>query len=253
MIKTYRNIKLIVLCIIFFCASLYAIEAYRDILVNNDYSRNLIAKSLKLQESKVYLFTATNIISNNKDTIVIPIENKSFPDSLCYLFYDNEWKLRLSNKLRNSDKETISNPLFPWCCTQQPHPTFFDKGSTVDEKFLTKDGIKFNYYSGNPVDRFALKLYKENGKSFLVGKLFFLENSYPINAKKDNLYELNFCNYTDTINDKYVFSFPFCGGGNKPERLLLNIQNDNVSYTNQLTNQITKINQPVFEINNIQF
>lgn len=254
MIKWYRNTKLIILAVIFILCGLYAIKAYTDLLLNNQYSRSLTAKSLKLQKDKVYLFSTTLVSSSSADTIVIPIENKSFPDSLCYLFYGNEeWKLNLSNNIRNDNKETITNPLLPWCCTQEPNPFFFSQSSTINEHHLLNTGVKFNYYSGSPADRLAIRLCKEDGNYFLSSNLQFLENTYPISKTDKNLIEVNFCNNTDTINNKFVFSFPFLGKGKKPERFLLKIIKDSIFLSNSQANEKKIINQSAFEINDIQF
>lgn len=251
-IKRVRNIKLIILTIILILCALYAIKAYTDIMVNNEYSRSIAAKALKLQKNKVYLFSTTLTILANADTIIIPIENKNFPDSLCYLFYENgEWIVKLSNNIRNNNKETSSNPLFPWCCTQAHDPSFFSKGSTINEHHLLNTGIKFNYYSGTPADRLAIKLYKEDDNYFLSSNLQFLDNTYPISKTGNNLIEVNFCNYADTIDNKFVFSFPFLGKGSKPERFLLNINKDSIFLSN--SNAKINIKQSSFVINNIKF
>lgn len=254
MIKLFRNIKLIILTIIFILCCIYAIKAYTDILVSNGYSRSITAKSLKLHKDKVYLFSTTLFTSSSKDTIIIPIENKNFPDSLCYLFFDGEeWKLNLSENIRNDNKEVISNPLLPWCCTREPNPIFFSQGTTINANHLLNTGIKFNYYSGSPSDRLAIKLLKEEDDYFLSSNLQFLENTYPISSTRNNLIELNFCNYTDTIDNKFVYAFPFLGKESKPERYLLRINKDSVFMSNSYLKETIAANQSVFEVNDIQF
>lgn len=261
MIKKVRNIKIIALLLILCFSALFALKAILDILFTNDYAKSLTAKSLKVQRNKVYLFTTKNTISKSNDTINIPVENKSFPDSLCCLFHDkNEWKLKLSSKIRDDDNndgkieegDTISNPLFPWCCTQEQNPVFFPKSDSINETILINRGVKFNYYSGLPSDRFSIKLEKNSNDYFLNSNLSFLGNTYPINVKEHNIFELNFCNYTDTTPNKYVFLFPF-SVNNKPSRGLLNIQSTNIKYTDQISNKSLTFNDQEFEINNIWF
>ena len=251
MIKTFKHIKFCLLIIAFLASIFYALTSIRCFIYNNEFSKSLTLKSLKLDSSKVYFFTTTYKSLYTIDTILLPIENKSFPDSLCYLYFDNEWKLKLTDKLRNNDLDKESNIFYPWCCTQDDNPTFFSGGSIVNELKLKNKGIKFNYFSGISSDRLTININKIEINYFLKTNLLFLGTSYPISNRKENIFELDFCNYGDTIKEKYIFSVPIFNAKGQPDRKILKIDNENISWQDS-TLKISSESQ-IFNINSLQF
>lgn len=253
MIRLFRNIKLFILLILFILSSIYASIAYVDLIAMNDYPQKLTVKSIKLNKNKVYLFTKKYSVSLNQDTLIVPIGNKNLPDSLCYLYYDNEWKIKLSSHLRNDNQEKRTSPILPWCCTQESSPHFFAAETIIPQSFLETPGIKFNYYTGTPNTRLSINLLKDDSSYYLKSNLQFIGNSCPLKKETTNIIELDFCINADTIDNKYIFSFPFLGKENKPERNFLKLKGQYTLLTNSQYAATDTIYQNKFEINNILF
>ncbi|MBK6330731.1 MAG: hypothetical protein IPF62_09490 [Bacteroidetes bacterium] len=242
-IKQFNYIKFFLIASLFILSSFYAFKALDNFIYKNEFSKTLSVNSIILDQNKVYLFSTSGKISFTKDTIILPIENKSLPDSICYLFFDKQWKLKLSNNLRNNDEDIVNNIFYPWCCTQEEEPHFFNQDTTILENVLVEKGVKFNYYSGSSSDRLSLNLKKKGIYTLLSTNLPFLNNSIPISKIKENKIEIDFCNYGDTIKNKYVFSLPLLSQNNTSDRKLIKINNNTIS----VGDSIIKVNSDKFE------
>jgi hypothetical protein len=203
--KDLRKPRIFLLCIILFASAAFALKSWYSIIVADKYPIKLVARGLKLNKEQVYLFSTKLLSSPSTDTVIIPVENKHLPDSLCVLFYDNGWKLKLSSKVRDNannfdhtknliarlkgyvtGKETPSetNPLYPWCCRQSSYETFFSKGSIIAENYLVDEGVKFNYYSGYPIDRLSIQLDTIGDDFYLKTNLGYLRGEFPLSKGK---------------------------------------------------------------------
>ena len=110
------NIKLFIIVILFFTSLLYALSSTIGYVYKYEYSHSFSYKSLRLDISKKYHFVNEFKISTNLNDIFIPIGNLNLPDSLCTLYYDKEWKLSLTNKLRTTHKDNRTETImFPFC------------------------------------------------------------------------------------------------------------------------------------------
>lgn len=250
-IKQFNYIKFFLIASLFLLSSFYAFKALNNFVYNNEFSKTLSVNSIILNQNKVYLFSTSGKISFTKDTIILPIENKSLPDSICYLFFDKQWKVKLTNNLRNNDEDTVNNIFHPWCCTQEEEPHFFNQDTTIYESILIKKGIKFNYYSGSSSDRLSIKLKKKGVNTMLCTNLPFLNNSIPISKSKENKIEVNFCNSGDTIKNKYVMSLPLLSPNNTSNRKIIKIKDNNIL----IGDSVIKSNSDEFDfiIDNIPF
>ena len=241
------NGKLIVIALLFVCALVYAFSAMRGFVYDSEYSRTLSFQSLKLDKSKEYLFVKEYKISTSPNTVIIPLGRVNMPDSLCTLFYDGEWKLKLTDNLRknhkDNNKETIFYPFcrlnkvvgkeflfskkFPFLHLEDKFRFFSDSMPSQKDLLI---GIRFNNASGG--DAFVIKIEEQNDTFFLTkGVAFFTNRNVPISNTKRNVIELDYCINGDTLgNSKYVFSFPFLGSNHQPERKNIIIENDKINY-----------------------
>jgi hypothetical protein len=235
----YKNlinvIKTVAIGVTLILSIVYATSALYNLVFHNEFSRTLSLSAIKLDTSKTYLFSTR--FSSSADTITVPIENKSFPDSLCTLYFDKEWKLKLTEHLRNDHKETEHSVLFPWCCKQQSDLVFFKQGTVVSGEPLSKPGIKFNYFSGVGTDRLTIRIKKEGDNYLLFSNLSFLNAVIPISRKKDNIIEVNYCNNGGTGANKYVISLPFVSDTQVPERKYVKINDHGVTIGDSIINR----------------
>lgn len=250
--RTGNTLKLIFLILLFLGAIFCATKAYNDLIYDNEYSKTIEVKAVKLDSTKVYLFTKSAYPSLSKDTLLIPIKQENYPDSLCTLYFDRakaEWSLLLSERIRKSDTSYLGpNPFYPWCCNFDNTPFFFQAGTVIKEGTLTTPkGIRFNYTTGSIFQRIHIKLRKEADSCYLYTNVAFLGDRYPVSRKKDK-FEINFCHHIDTTKSRYVFAFPFLNENLKPDRYHLTVSNDKkqIEYENMRYQQSKQLPIPTF-------
>jgi len=223
------NIKLAVLGLLFVLSACYAVSAMFGLIYNNEYSQTLSFHSLKLDKSKTYLFVKDFQVTTSPDTIIIPMGRVNMPENLCALYYNEEWKLKLTDNLRKNDEDAAKEKiLYPFCrlnkiAGKEFHFSkkifknkykFFDSKKTPRQDDL-KEGVKFSYnVSGNA---FIVQIDEKNGKWYLTKGAVFLptsKRSVPISNKNTNIVEINFCTNGSTSGEnKYAFAFPFLQNG----------------------------------------
>ncbi|MDR1583072.1 MAG: hypothetical protein LBS55_07445 [Prevotellaceae bacterium] len=234
------NAKLAIIFLLFACALIYAFCAIRGLVYNNEYSRTLSFHSLKLDKSKEYVFVKEFKITASPNTINIPMGRVNMPDSLCTLYYDREWRLKLTDNLRKSHKDTTKETIFfPFCRLNEKKndysdADFFHNSAETPTQNDLLTGIRFNNASGR--DAFVIELIQQGDEFYYLtkGVAFFANRNVPISNKKQNTIELDFCMNGDTVGiSKYVFSFPFLGSQNQPERKNIIIENDKINYNEE--------------------
>jgi hypothetical protein len=234
--KIAGNAKLIIIILIFVGALAYAFCAMRGFVYDNEYSRTLSFHSLKLDKSKVYLFVKDYRATTSQDTVIIPMSRSNLPDSLCALYYNGEWKLKLTDNLRKSHKDnTKETILYPFCRLNEKKKDYDDTDffhnttkTPVQNDLLT--GVRFNNASGR--DAFVVKIEEQDENYFLTkGVTLFANRNVPVSNRRQEVFELDFCINGDTLsNSKFIFSFPFLGSQNQPERKNIVIKNDQINY-----------------------
>jgi hypothetical protein len=192
--KIVGNVKFAVIALLFVGALAYAFCAIRGFVYNSEYSRTLSFQSLKLDELKEYLFVKEYKIAASPNTIIIPMGRVNMPDSLCTLYYEGEWKLKLTDNLRKSDEDnTPKTILYPYCRFEDKKNGLFFFHNLIktptQNDLLT--GVRFNNASGR--DAFVIKIKEQNGEYFLTkGVAFFTNRNVPVSNKKRNIVELDF-------------------------------------------------------------
>lgn len=268
--KTFSNVKIIILILLFLSSALYALFTIKEYVYSNEYSKTLNCHSLKLDKSKKYRFVNKYTNSSTTNEINIPFSNLNLPDSLCLLYYDNEWKLELTEKLRKSHKDNDEKSiLFPFCRlnkTLDKNLSDFLKFDFENNfKFFTKEipptqndllvGVKFN--NASKKDAFVIKIEKTGNEFELTNGLGYINKwSIPISKNQKNIIELDFNSKGDTItNNKNVFAFPFKGEQKIEEIKNLIIEDNKLIFDNKITpldkDEITfSVNNIVFKIKN---
>jgi len=257
---TFNNAKLVVITLLFVSSLIYAFSAMMSIVYNSEYSRTLSFQSLKLDKSKKYLFNKEYKVSGSENTVVIPMGRVNMPDSLCTLYYDKEWKLKLTDNLRKNNKDSTQGTIFfPFCRLDEQINNKFVWFHNSIKKTPTQNnllkGIRFNNASDR--DPFVIKIEEKNNEYFLSkGLAFFKNRNVPITNEKKNFVELDFCINGDVFGDsKYIFSFPFFGSQNQPERKNIIIENNYIKY-NETVKPIAhdiftfSVNNCVFQLKN---
>ncbi|WBX97523.1 hypothetical protein [Chryseobacterium gambrini] len=268
--QTFSNVKIIILILLFICAALYALFTIKEYVYSNEYSKSLSCYSLKLDKSKKYRFVNKYTNPSTIGEINIPFSNLNLPDSLCVLYYDNEWKLELTEKLRKSHKDNDEKSiLFPFCRLNKT----LDKNLSdilkfdfeKNFKFFTKEiqptqndllvGVKFNNASGK--DAFVIKIEKKGNEFELTNGLGYINKwSIPISENQKNIIELDFNSRGDTItNNKNIFAFPFKSEQKIEEIKNLIIEDNKLIFDNKFIpldkDEITfSVNNIVFKIKN---
>jgi hypothetical protein len=256
--KIVGNMKLAAIALLFVGALAYAFCAMRGFAYNSEYSRTLSFHSLKLDKTKEYLFVKEYRIAASPNTVIIPMGRVNMPDSLCALYYDGEWKLKLTDNLRKSYKDdTQETILYPFCRLNEKKRDYTDSDffhnstkTPVQNDLLT--GVRFNNASGR--DAFVIKIEEQNGEYYYLtkGVAFFANRNVLVSDKKQNTIELNFCINGDTLgSSKYVFSFPFLGTQNQPERNCIIIEKDKINYNGDF--QQIEGNNLIFAVNDCVF
>ena len=206
------NIKLAIMSTLFLSALIYAGCAILGFVYNSNHSQTLSFHSLKLNPQKVYLFTSDYKYLTSQDTIIIPINEKNLPENLCTLYHNNgKWKLKLTDKLRTSNKDTTKQTiLYPYCRWNDKNwdeKSFFQPNAEIPQDFLIS-GIRFNNASGS--DRFIIRIEeieKHSNEFYLTtGMAFFANRNVAIVNNKKNVIELDFCiNGNETLDSSKYF------------------------------------------------
>jgi hypothetical protein len=256
--KITGNAKLAIIALLFVGALAYAFCAMRGFVYNSEYSRTLSFHSLKLDKSKVYLFVRDYRITASQNTVVIPIGRGNLPDSLCTLYYDREWKLKLTDNLRKSHRDNAQKTiLYPFCRLNEKKKNyndadFFHNSTKTPTQNDLLTGVRFNNALGR--DAFVVKIEEQDGEYYFLtkGVAFFANRNAPVSNRKQNIFELDFCINGDTLsNSKFVFSFPFLGAQNQPERKYITVEDDKINYNGSF--QPIKNNRFTFSINDCVF
>jgi len=225
--KDFHNVKVILLSGILFASMIYGFWSYFAILIENENDKSLVSTSLLLDRKKVYLYTTKKNGDAGRDTVHVSMVAKSYPDSLCVLYYDNAWKLKLGEKIRDDDKVIDQNVLYPWCCLMdEENKTFFGKGKVVDGALLERYGVKFNYTTGTPSDRLKITISTKDGREYLTTNYAFFNTYVRLNKNINNIVELDLCNSTDTLSNKDAFVVPIYGKEGFPERRFIEVRDD---------------------------
>lgn len=237
---------------------LYACRIAFQMIFTSEFTHSIKAEGVILQEGKVYVLSTQERISLGSDTILLPVSNLKLPDSLGFLYFDKEWKLKVGrNTLPGHEFEHIGNqPFSAWCCTQGAEIKHFETGKILDESQLIKPGIKWNHHFGLPVDRIKINLKKENGKTYLTGNFAFLNTSYSIRNKTEDVFELDFCSRMDSTDfGKEIFSFPFLDSNQQPSRYYLRFRGSALSILDEdkkELEQFVKLPEQI-AVNNVLF
>ena len=225
--KDYHNIKVILLGGILFASMIYGFWSFFAIMIVNDNDKSLVSTSLLLDRKKVYLYTTQKNGDIGRDTVRVSMGARSFPDSLCVLYYDKAWKLKLGGRIRNNDKDIDSDALYPWCCLMDDkNENFFKKNDVVDEAMLERYGVKFNFTTGTASDRLKIKISKKDEHEYLTSNFAFFNTYVRLNKNVKNVVELDLCNSTDTLSNKNAFVIPMLGKNGLPERRFIEIHDD---------------------------
>ncbi len=250
--KRIVNIALFIICIF---SIVYAFGAYYSIVINDEFSKNIKTTAIKLLNEKHYYFLTKYKIPDSL-SVNVYIENKNVPDSLCVMYYDKEWKLKLNKRIRKNDEDTTRVDIFyPWCCTQGDKPIFKDKNSIIPYSILSGSGIKFNHHTGSSIDRFSIRIDSIGTEKYLKANLQYIGKIVPLSRNHKNIVELDYGMKSDSVethNHKYIYSFPVIGGNVNPSIEYLIIDGDNVSI--KKGNVVLPIKwDNGFDVNNIRF
>lgn len=225
--KDYHNIKVILLGGILFASMIYGFWSFFTIMIVNDNDKSLVSTSLLLDRKKVYLYTTQKNGDIGRDTVHVSMGARSFPDSLCVLYYDKAWKLKLGDRIRRNDKDIDKDALYPWCCLMDDkNENFKAKNTIVDEALLERYGVKFNFTTGTASDRLKIKISKKDGREYLTSNFSFFNTYVRLNKNVKNVVELDLCNSTDTLSNKNAFVIPMLGKNGLPERRFIEIHDD---------------------------
>jgi hypothetical protein len=238
--KLIGNLKFAIIALLFVCATVYAFYAMRGFVYNSEYSRTLSFQYLKLDNTKEYLFVREYKTAPSPNTVIIPMGRANMPDSLCTLYFDGEWKLKLTNKLRRSHKDnTKATILYPFCRTNvkqndYKESDFFHNSTKTPMQADLLTGVRFN--NGTGKDPFVIKIGEQNGEYYFLSKgvAFFSNQNVPVSNKKRNVVELDFTISGDTLSSKYTFALPFFGTQELPERKYIIIENNAINYNDNV-------------------